>query len=487
MINETFFFICTGGCLAHKTAVASGALVIYLRFMCEPDATEIFGKARVTRSIDHSDNGPKQVLNSAINNLNLNGNVENMKELNSAKDKIYLNQKHPALNLGVNVNEMLNKDNIETEPTKKLTFLKPNNMIQGGLPDSIVDFDGNKNVVKDSKTVNGDLDVENDMSDLNQHLKQLNDPDIHEQNVEFQDLNQDVGNQILLNDKDTALVNHGLNNHMDENNEDGELDEDIEDYDDDDLDDNDADNDDGQDDEYEDDDENDGDNGDVGNDDDVAYNDNKDNEDDDDYYDERDGDVKPFPKLGDNFGIEQPIDVNHLNENRDYDDENDDENDYDDDGYDDNDRNNVNEIGGMHPHLNLRNIGRHDYRFNDGGFNDEKNLAPDYRYKNDDDEEEEEDDDVGDDYEYDDENDEMARRREEELRGDVQFEESVKKTKNSKSGAIQKDVIRDPETISPSTAFFVFGFCITLVLILMYKFIRKRRIRIRFNPKYFSV
>ena len=214
------------------------------------------------------------------------------------------------------------------------------------------------------------------------------------------------------------------------------------------------------------------------------------------------------------------VDQENNEDDDDYDDANyDDDADDDDEGYDDNQdeyendgaitadyddklksanndkvlksNNNVVNKDVLKGNINSRNIvNRNDFHLENGDGDNKryvdktrlgKNAHDRYAYddyrKDDDDDE---DDDGGDDYDYD---DKVERHEIKDTNSDIKLE-SVIHPKDTQSGALRNHVnISRDHTVSSNSALFVFAFCFVSVVLLAYRFIKKRRIHFRIHPR----
>lgn len=402
----------TGGCLAHKTAVASGALIMYLRYLCERDAVELFAIKRKLRSAGPPplDRGKNEIIHQEYKAVQKDDTVGGGDALNQER-KIADGDNDDGGGGFEKLKMNLNRENELVNPLDRLN--KFHNAFEQYKDKANVKSDKiSKDVNQSQKVMSKAAAKDNNKLNLNKKL----DPNKDDENYDYK--------------YDDA-------NNGDEKNEEDDNDED----------------------EYDDDD------------DDDEYNEYPDYDKRDDgkidrnmkqYYDdnEQDNDLKP---IGNDDNDRNP-------------DDNDDDYNADDgynDGYDDNDRENV------HPHINARNIGHGpspDY--DKEGFDDDENrlkIVKDY----DDDEED------GDDYEYDDKNDVIEQRKEEERKNDFILAKPDKKVINSRQPVIAGDHISEQSMLS-TTAFIIFAISL-VILIVLYRFIRKRRIRLRMGHKYFHV
>ncbi|XP_060574645.1 uncharacterized protein LOC132732272 [Ruditapes philippinarum] len=404
----------SGGCLAHKTAVASGALAMYLRYLCEPDANKLFS---IKHKVHSAEPPPIERGKKVIESQQPNPGVHNL----SAKGEggIY-NKNNQAGKVGVNnengggfekLQMNLNKENELVNPLDR--FDKVQNNVE------------NKDIAKSDVIVNG--------KGSKQEVKLVN---------KASD-NDAIGNDHKL----VKETNPNLN--KDEENYDYKYDDNNEKNDDDDNDDDDE--------EYEDEEEDDDEYPDYDKRDDGEIDRNLNQ-----YYDDKDKNNEGKPLVDDNDNI--------PNDNDDDDDYNADDG-YN-DGYDDNDRENV------HPHINARNIGHgKSPDYDKEGFEDEERLKMVKDY--DDDEED------GDDYEYDDKNDMVEQRKEDETKNEFILGKPNKKPLDAQRPVMTGKHISEQSMLSTTT--YVICAVSLVILFVLYRFIRKRRIRLRMGHKYFHV
>ncbi|XP_052768028.1 uncharacterized protein LOC128208506 [Mya arenaria] len=399
----------TGDCLAHKTAVASGALALYLRYLVEKDTESTFSKKRQQRSANHS---AKKV---------------------EVQDTI------------------ADKTNATTAQQLVPFTGNPRHFVKMAGNSSIKHAQGNV------KLVDGKVGLK----DLNEALRSggVGDSKIVANNV------NNIPNNVIkpIDDVQNDGYENDDNNHLAINNNNNEVDDD-------------------------------------------ADNDENVNEDGKDYEGNEDKDYENLKRNGVNYQYDkdEDDDINNFNlndvkvDNSDGDDNNDnigddgnddydandDDNDVDDynDGYDDNDQENV------HPHIHARNIGREGAK---GQEYDEEEVD---KHKHDDNhalhEVKDDDDDEQDDgYEYDDDNEEMERRRQEELKEDFLPAKPRPPLSGGAKGVSHGGsdlILHTQENMSYSSVMVISAVCFLCVL-LPYKILRKRRLRLKVGHKYFHV
>ena len=396
---------------------------MYLRYLCEPDAHKIFTLKRNLRSVE----APPLVKGK---------NVMESQQLN------------PGINNGSANGDgnISNKNNLGDKPGV--------NEENGGGFEKL-----QMNLNKENELVNP-LDRLNKLRDDIEKYK--NKP------KENDDVNNIGSVQKFSLANKTGAKDAIENNHKLVKETDPDLNKDEENYDykyddnnenDDDKDDDDEDDDD--DDEYEDEEENDEEypNYDKRDDGEIDRNLNQ-------YYDNKDR----------NNEVKQMVDENDDNDNI-PDDDDDDDDDYNaddgyNDGYDDNDQENV------HPHINARNIGHgRSPDYDKEGFEDEDRLKVVKDY--DDDEKD------GDDYEYDDKNEVVEQRQEEETKNEFILGKPNKKVLDTQRPVMTKKHISEQSMLSTTT--YVILVLSLVLLFVLYRFIKKRRIRLRMGHKYFHV
>ncbi|XP_053407382.1 AP2/ERF domain-containing protein PFD0985w-like [Mercenaria mercenaria] len=397
----------SGGCLAHKTAVASGALIMYLRYLCEPDANKLFSVKRKLRSAEPLlDRGkivniPQQVNPAQNNGSAIGGGAIYQKNILANRHDLNGDGGGGIEKLKMN----LNRENELVNPLDRLDKFHKT-------------FEEFKNTSNAKIELNGKESIQ-ELNIINKAgaIKPIED-------------------KLVINDKlDANKDDENYDYKYDDNNENDDEDEE-------------EDEDEDEDEEYPD-------------------------------YDKRDdGEIdrnlnQYYDK--DQNGELKPMDDNDNNPDNDNDDDDDDYNADDgyNDGYDDNDQENV------HPHINARNIGHGKSRdYDKEGFDDDDDrlkIVKDY----DDDEED------GDDYEYDDKNDMIEQRQEEETKNEFILGKPEKKVIDSRRPVMAGEHISEQSMLSTTT--FVIFIISLVILVVLYRFIRKRRIRLRMGHKYFHV
>ena len=373
-----------GNCLAHKTAVGSGALVMYLRYLCRPDAKEIFlNKPAVRSTLLLVQQSAKPVLHPPRASLDVHGQ-SNPGEAKADSKISDVNRSKLAI---------LTKD------------LKVENYNVGN-----VNIDGNIDSVKNIKLNEVDVQV----TDNNNQLAINNNIPKYDNEYGNKDENGD--------DIDLAVNKVELGNM---NND------------------------------YEDEDEDYDENGDDGADDDE-------DEDDDEY----DNDLGNYPINRDDAGddLGQYDDGGNNVEDDDYDGE-------DDDGIDKG-------LDNISPHIHARNMGNAQSKDFEGKLKDSEKIHPVKDY--DDDEE-------VDDYAYDDDDDDDDEDEETEKhhQDDLKDDNALDKRKQGTSHLLI-DLTKQNTSLSYSPFFIMSAICIIVVFIL-WRCLRKRRLRLRVGHKYFHV
>ena len=494
----------TGDCLAHKTGVASGALVIFLRFLCEPDAAFLFfnRKHELKPSVDlrsvsiQTQSGQRKVTitnNSTalhIDNLMENSvHIANNKTESDAVEKFKRKQSKTDNGNVLNKNERKlvssqenvihmnqNKQNFQQDSdiTSNQNLLNANqNLQQLGNLDSKVDTvrllhlnDQPSNLLLDRVVrQNNPLEMKKLVAD-GRYIRESS-------NFVGMPVQQAESNQHIENDGDGIKAEH----LPDQEKQPVVLDipdEDIGDKGDDDEND-DYDDDGGDDDGYDDEDEN--------------------------YQEEHDNQPQ-LPKdpdnVGDDKGDNDEDDDDYNNE--DYDDEKEYDADYDKDLKSAKEDSVIKSVDAaankdvLKGHINARNIvHRNDFQsdhddYGDNKRYDDKNVKhvnhdryayDDYKNDNDDEDDEDENED---DYDYDDKNEDVEIK---DSNADIKLN-TVKhlKPKPTSDGALQSNLnISNHTTVSSKSAIFVFAIPFVLIVLLMYRFIKKRRIHFRYKPR----
>lgn len=373
------FYAFSGNCLAHKTAVASGALVLYLRYLCHPDAAEVFSlKPPQRATLQHNSVSSKPVLQPPGA-----GGIDKVHNAINPES----NGNNGKVNIDTNLHVALEKDNVGNN-VNKLNLVENSEVNGVKLKDTTqVAYDNNhlainNNLVKDGYKYDDEYDNDNNEGDEN---------------------GADDGNDMVNENADVGHIN----------------------------------------DDYQDDD------------------DDYDNDDDDDY---------DYPVNRDDAGVDggqyddKQFEDNANNADVDDDDDDDDYN-ADDGGYNQQQDN-------IPPHLHARNIGNAGSKDYDGKFGDSNKREPVKDY----------DDDEGDDYVYDDE--------EEDDDGDKKRADAVPdvkvKVKEYQGIPNLHNQTLQTESLSYSAVFTVSAICIIAVFIL-WRCLRKRRLRLRVGHKYFHV
>ena len=481
--------------MAHKTGVAAGALVIFLRMLCEPTADAIFNHTlQVKINPENIPRGPQVSRNltyTAINKskgkpisnvrhgLNDNSQHQNVVQHQNIVDPNEIKPVRQAAKVNVNSNKKkLNHpaDTLHAMNNQPNTIVH-NRVLSHNDPAVLNNLRGN---VKDNKEIK--------IFDSVKHFK--NEMKVGGPPVQATKLNKSTENEEMKKSIVQSPVELTMPNDDGDNDDDGDYDDDDEyNYDDDDADD------------------------DGGNDDDDGYLDEEDE-------DGNNTDNKRVPLQKDPDYVDKEDDKDDEYDDENYDDGNDDDDDGDDGNYDDqgdnenNDgaapadyddklksanneklpksKNNVGNKEILKGHINSRNIvNRNDFQVDNGDVDNKRydgKVKPgkdahdryaydDYRNGKDDDDD---DDDGGDEYDYDDKDE---HREIKDTNSDIKLE-SVIHSKDTQVGALQNSVnISRDHTVSSNSALFVFAFCFVSVVLLAYRFIKKRRIHFRFHPR----
>ncbi|KAL4237389.1 hypothetical protein ACF0H5_002107 [Mactra antiquata] len=365
----------SGGCLAHKTAVASGALVMYLRYLLADDADVLFSSKRNLQSVtpedktggqgDFSEDAKHDFQQDAVKNTSTDEGLEADEQFQNDTD----NNENPSKRLQVAAPRFLINDYKLKPHDNNQLAMNSNNNVEPSKDDENYDYK-----YDDDNNVNDDDEEKDDYDDDDDYDEEEN--------------NDNNGNLPRLHDRPGGKMVRNMNN----------------------------------------------------------------------YYNGADD-----------------VDGKRLHDNINPDDDNDDDYNTDDgynDGYDDNDRENV------HPHINARNIGHGKSRdYDKEVYEDDKGIKAVKDY--DDDEE-------GDDYEYDDDNDEMEKRRQDELKNEFILAKTVDNTvKNVDKHIKTGSAITDEKVLSNSTYFILIASLICILI--LYRMIKRRRIRLKIGHKYFHV
>ena len=480
LFDGTICLCLAGTCLAHKTAVASGALVMYLRYLVADDAQELFfPRPRSQRSANDTHQQP--AANLAVGNqmAGLLGALQGSKLGLGQDSKLGAGQGSKlgvgqGSNLGAGLGSKLGAGQGSLS-----VGVKPGS--QGQFPNINLNKAGDSNKVAGSKQLGGGQQLQerqqsDKMANVYHGTGSLQNPlpgadrQVSVQQVTTRSLNR--AGKMGSNDAKVGELPNQEDREGADGNEDGDDDDDYDDDDDDDVDDVD---------------------------DDALDNNFKENE---DYDDNADADKKFVDNINnedydkvranginyqyDNDKVETVDKVNHEgvkiednDEDKNEDDYDKDEDDYDDgddnnadddeynDGYDDNDRENV------HPHLHARNIGQPGAR-DDGGMKGEAADLQDY----DDDEEED------DGYQYDDDNvGGVQAGGGGQIGGGGQAGGAGQTGSGGREGQVGAP---QPDSVAPSTVLLLSAVCITCVA-LLYRTLRRRRLRVRLGHKHFHV
>ena len=466
-----------GGCLAHKTGVASGALVIFLRFLCEPDAHRLFNKTLDVKS--HPENIPRKDNSARTNQISYHepGSVAKEKHIpnenavlfdqNNGNFKSELNHKgdrkpnfdHETMMHGSQNNPKLKLDNavlFESNQNQGNTLLHHRVLRQNDpLEFQKVEADrlNKAGLNKDLKMVRGsqnDVNVKGvpvNVANPNENVEQF------ENGVKSDNRNQQGKQPVVLDIPE---------DDNDQNGDDG--DEDGEDDGNDDYDANDND----------------------------EYDDNDNGDDDGEYDDYEQGKNKvPVEKDPDYVADDDENDDEYDQEN--YDDGND-NNDDEDEDYDQDlrsvEQDHVQKSPPLHDamnkdvlkgHINARNIvNRNDFQ-SDHDYGDNKRYDDKKKHdKHDDHDRYAYDDNNGDDYDYDDKNENAEIK---DSNADIKIDSAVQSRLTHADSVQQNLNISKHHTVSSNSALFVFAFCFVCVVLLAYRFIKKRRIHFRFSPR----
>ena len=472
--------------MAHKTGVAAGALVIFLRLLCEPEADAIFNHtlqvklipdsvprgSQVSRNLTHAPNNnlkfqkESKSISNVRHGLNEKSQQENIVDPNEIKPirqaaKVNVNSTQNLINS--NQGNVAHPANAPQLINNQANDIPHNRVLHHNDPPELKNLRATDLDNKENKIIDPAKHSENEIR-VGVLSAQKAKP---KQNIEKEEVKKsEVQNPVELNMP----------------NDDGDAADDDE-------------------------------NGDYDGNDDYDYDDD-DNEDDDGYDDEADDDNNdnkhvPLQKDPDYVDKEENTDNEYNQENYDEghadDDDDDDGNndgaagaDYDNKPKSANNNkfqkslNNVVNKDVLKGNINSRNIvnrndfqaendyadnKRYDDKVRQGKNAHDRYAYDDYRNGGDDNDD---DDDDGDEYDYDDKNEHHEVK---DTNSDIKLE-SVIHSKDTAIGALRNDVnISKDHTVSSNTALFVFAFCFVSVVLLAYRFIKKRRIHFRFHPR----